>query len=69
MVLKSGVLQKNCKKKLQKKLQGHPLNIVVSDTFLPILKRLVIDADEWIENTQNFEMIFYKKFYYQRNTA
>ena len=41
----------------------------ISDTFLPILQRLAIDADEWIENTQNFEMIFYKRFYYQRNTA
>ena len=41
----------------------------IYDTFLPILQRLAIDADEWIENTQNFEMIFYKKFYYQRNTA
>jgi hypothetical protein len=39
--------------------------------FLPvtlpsILQRLSIGADEWIENTQNFEMVFYKKFYYQR---
>ena len=41
----------------------------IPDTFLPILQRLAIDADEWIENTQNFEAIFYKKFYYRRNTA
>ena len=41
----------------------------ISDTFLPILQRLAIDADEWIENTQNFEMIFYKRFYYQRKKA
>jgi hypothetical protein len=41
----------------------------ISDTFLPILQRLAIDADEWIEGTQNLEMIFYKRFYYQRNTA
>jgi hypothetical protein len=41
----------------------------ISDKFLPILQRLAIDADEWIENTQNFEMIFYKRFYYQCNTA
>jgi hypothetical protein len=27
----------------------------ISDTFLPILQRLDIDTDEWIENTQNFE--------------
>jgi hypothetical protein len=30
----------------------------ISDTFLPILQRLAIDADKWIETTQNFEMIF-----------
>ena len=41
----------------------------ISDKFLPILQRLAIDADEWIEGTQNLEMIFYKRFYYQRNTA
>jgi hypothetical protein len=41
----------------------------ISDKFLPILQRFAIDADEWIENTQNFEMIFYKRFYYQCNTA
>jgi REP element-mobilizing transposase RayT len=41
----------------------------ISDTFLPILQRLAIDADEWIENTQNFEIIFYKKFYYRRKIA
>ncbi|MFT7017062.1 MAG: hypothetical protein ACJAUT_000463 [Cellvibrionaceae bacterium] len=38
----------------------------ISDTFLPILQRLAIDTDEWIENTQNFETIFYKKFNYRR---
>jgi hypothetical protein len=36
-------------------------------SFLPvtlpsILQRLSIGADEWIENTQNFEMVSYKKF-------
>ncbi|MFT7387424.1 MAG: hypothetical protein ACI8VC_000664 [Candidatus Endobugula sp.] len=41
----------------------------ISDTFLPILQRLNIDADEWIENTQKFETIFYKKFNYPRKTA
>ncbi len=30
----------------------------ISDTFLPILQRLAIDADKWIETTQNFGMIF-----------
>jgi REP element-mobilizing transposase RayT len=41
----------------------------ISDTVLPILQRLAIDADEWIENTQNFETIFYKKFNYRRKTT
>ena len=41
----------------------------ISDTVLPILQRLAIDADEWIENTQNFGMTFYKKFYNQRKKA
>jgi hypothetical protein len=41
----------------------------IPDTFLPILQRLAIDVDEWIENTQNFETIFYKKFNYRRKTA
>jgi hypothetical protein len=41
----------------------------ITDTFLPILQRLAIDADEWIENTQKFEELFYKKFYYRRKTA
>jgi hypothetical protein len=36
----------------------------IPDTFLPILHRLNIDVDEWIENTQKFETIFYKKFNY-----
>jgi hypothetical protein len=34
----------------------------IPDTFLPILQRL--DAEEWIENTQKFETIFYKRFNY-----
>jgi hypothetical protein len=34
---------------------------------LPILQRL--DAEEWIENTQKFETIFYKRFNYWRKTA
>jgi REP element-mobilizing transposase RayT len=41
----------------------------IPSTFLPILQRLSIDADEWIENTQKFEMLFYKKFNYRRKTA
>ena len=41
----------------------------IPDTFLPILQRLAIDTDEWIENTQSFERIFYKKFNYRRETA
>lgn len=41
----------------------------IPETFLPILQRLVIDADEWIVNTQKFEELFYKKFYNRRNTA
>jgi hypothetical protein len=41
----------------------------IADTFLPILQRLAIDADEWIENTQKFEELFYKKFYYRLKTA
>jgi REP element-mobilizing transposase RayT len=41
----------------------------IPETFLPILQRLAIDADEWIDNTQKFEELFYKQFYYRRNTA
>jgi REP element-mobilizing transposase RayT len=41
----------------------------IPETFLPILQRLAIDADEWIENTQKFETIFYKKFNYPRKMA
>ena len=41
----------------------------IPDTIFPILKRLAIDADEWIINTQKFEELFYKKFYYRRKTA
>jgi hypothetical protein len=41
----------------------------IPDTFLPILQRLAIDADEWFINTQKFEELFYKKFYYRRKTA
>jgi hypothetical protein len=41
----------------------------ILDTFLPILQRLNIDVEKWIENTQKFETIFYKKFNYQRKTA
>ncbi|MFT7389500.1 MAG: hypothetical protein ACI8VC_002769 [Candidatus Endobugula sp.] len=41
----------------------------IPETFLPILQRLAIDADEWIENTQKFETIFYKKFNYSRKTV
>ena len=40
-----------------------------SDTFLPILQRLDIEADQWLENTQKFEAIFYRKLYYRRNAA
>ena len=31
-----------------------------SDTILPILQLLAFVADEWLENTQNYEMLFYK---------
>jgi REP element-mobilizing transposase RayT len=41
----------------------------IPDKFLPILQRLNIDVDEWVENTQKFETIFYKKFNYRRKTA
>jgi hypothetical protein len=41
----------------------------IPETFLPIWHRLAIDADEWIVNTQKLEELFYKKFYYRRNTA
>jgi hypothetical protein len=41
----------------------------IPETFLPILQRLAIDVDEWIDNTQKFEELFYKQFYYRRNTA
>jgi hypothetical protein len=41
----------------------------IPETLLPILQHLAIDADEWIVNTQKFEELFYKKFYYRRNTA
>ncbi|MGK0501128.1 MAG: hypothetical protein ACJAYG_002782 [Oceanicoccus sp.] len=41
----------------------------IPTTLLPILRRLAIDADEWIVNTQKFEMIFYKKFNCRRKTA
>jgi hypothetical protein len=41
----------------------------ISDNFIPILQRLAIDTDEWVANTQNFEAIFYKKFYYRLNVA
>jgi REP element-mobilizing transposase RayT len=39
----------------------------IPNNFLPLLERLGIESDEWIENTQKFEDIFYSKFYYQRN--
>jgi hypothetical protein len=39
----------------------------IPSNFLPILERLRIESDEWIENTQKFEDIFYSKFYHQRN--
>ena len=41
----------------------------IPEIFLLILQRLAIDAEEWIVNTQKFEELFYKKFYYRRNTA
>jgi REP element-mobilizing transposase RayT len=44
----------------------------IPNHFSSILKRLNIDTDEWIENTQQFEALYYNKFYYQRrkrNTA
>jgi hypothetical protein len=39
----------------------------IPNTILPILQRLAIDPDEWLENTEKFEAIFYSRFYYQRN--
>jgi hypothetical protein len=39
----------------------------IENNCLPILKRLGIEADDWIKSTQNFEMLFYSKFYYRRN--
>jgi hypothetical protein len=41
----------------------------ISNALFPILQRLAIDTGEWIVNTQNFEALFYKKFYYRRDTA
>jgi REP element-mobilizing transposase RayT len=41
----------------------------IPDSFLPILQRLAIEPDEWLENTQKFETLFYKKFNNRRKTA
>ena len=38
----------------------------IANESLPILQRLGIDADDWVDNTQKFEAIFYKKFHYRR---
>jgi hypothetical protein len=38
----------------------------IPNNYLPILQRLAIEPQEWFDNTRNFEAIFYKKFYYQR---
>ena len=38
----------------------------IPDNLLPILKRLSIGVDEWLDNTQKFETVFYKKLYYRR---
>jgi len=35
----------------------------ISSSALPILERLCIDSEEWIENTKKFEDIFYQRFY------
>ncbi len=38
----------------------------IASESLPIRQRLGIDADNWVDNTQKFEAIFYKKFHYRR---
>ena len=51
------------------RIQRHDKRGFIPKAFLPILQRLDINAEEWIENTQNFEAVFYKKFYYRRKMA
>lgn len=38
----------------------------ISDAHHPILERLGIDPEEWINNTEYFETLYYQKFYYRR---
>ena len=38
----------------------------IDNNLLPILKRLSIDPDSWLDRTQNFESIFYQKLYFRR---
>ena len=38
----------------------------IPEKSLPILDRLAIDSDDWLENTQNFEKVFYRKLYYRK---
>lgn len=40
----------------------------ICSSELPILDRLAIDFDEWLVNTQQFEAVFYKKFFYPRHS-
>ena len=39
------------------RIQRQDKRSFIPETFLPILQRLAIDADEWIVNTQNFEEV------------
>lgn len=38
----------------------------ISHAHHPILERLGIDPEEWINNTEHFETLYYQKFYYRR---
>jgi hypothetical protein len=51
------------------RIQRQDKRSFISDIFLPILQCLAIDIDEWIENTQGFEALFYERFYHQRKAA
>jgi hypothetical protein len=50
-------------------MAGDAFNVTSANVTVNTAGAIDIDADEWIENTQNFEMIFYKKFNYQRKAA
>ena len=38
----------------------------IDNNFLPILARLSINLDDWLDHTQNFESIFYQKLYFRK---